>query len=493
VISSVAISLLVLTVEPSAELDLSAELAQPGERWSVDRIATRAVSTSPNVDAAVARLRAAREAAREAWADVLPRTRLQARYTRVGAIDNAPLVDLEIDVDASRTAASQVADPAAQTLWDAQIDQLAALGQTTIDVPRNQYALSARVEYPVTPLFLEILPAVRARESGADASALQADVARNDVALSAVETYLEHARARGAAAVARASVREAQRSLADARARLASGTGNRPDMLRFEARSAQAVGDRAEREADVTATWAALRTLLDLEGSGPLAFSEEITKATTNPFPSAKARDLVEIAHRERDELEATDQLVRARSRTVNARRGAVLPKLLVAGNLDYAQPNALFVPPNDDFEASWTLSALLEWSPDRAWAATRTTARADADLEEAIAQRERIRDAVQIEVSRAEARFRAAQASFRAAIRGRRAADEALAARRRGYELGLFDGTALVDAELDASRARLAVVDAGVDLRIRRARLRRAVGVHLWEARAASREDGAE
>jgi len=477
-------ALLILATGVSAPpLDLDAALSQPGPRWSVDRIAARAVETSPQVDIAVAQLAEARAAAAEVWAGVLPRTRLSASYTRLSRIDNDPIVELGLDVDQAQAGIGQLTDPAAQSLWTGLIDELGALADASIAVPRNRFALSARAEHPVTPLFFEILPAIRASNEGAESAEYESLVVRNDVALNVIEIYLDHARARGAAAVAEASVAEAERNLADARARLESGTGNRPDVSRFEARVAEAQRDRAEREADVIATSEALRALLDLDGSGPLSFEERITELPPEAFPTEPGDDLVEQAWDQRDELAAIERAIDARSASLRSRRGDVLPELTVAGQLDYAQPNQLFVPPNDDeFQGSWSLTAVLSWSPDGAWAASRRVGRAQAQRQVVEARRERIRDAVRIEVRTALARYRAARTGFDAALRGLSAAEEALRARRRGYELGVFDGTDLIDAELETSRARLAVVDAGVDVRIRSSRLQRAVGERLWE-----------
>ena len=193
-------------------------------------------------------------------------------------------------------------------------------------------------------------------------------------------------------------------------------------------------------------------------------------------------QDLVEAAWKLRDEMQAANSLVQAREYAVRASKGAMSPGLGVEAAVDYGRPNVLFTPPIDEFRTSWNVSAVLSWSPDGTWSASRAKERAAAQEAEAKSQREQLKDFIRIEVVSAEAAYRAALESVRAALRQVDAAEEAYAAKRRGFEVGIFDATEVIDAEVDVNRARLALIDAAAGLRVRESALRTAIGEHLWE-----------
>ena len=190
----------------------------------------------------------------------------------------------------------------------------------------------------------------------------------------------------------------------------------------------------------------------------------------------------MERAWNARDEMKALKHLIQAQSAAVAAERGAIAPDLSLAGRADYANPNLSFVPPGDRFRSLYSLSAVLSWSPDQAWGASRRSRAAEASLRALRNERDRLADAIRIEVSRARATYVASFDTFAASRRQVAAAEEAYAARRRGYELGLFDATSLIDAELDANRARLGLINAGAAVRVRRYALLRSIGRRLWE-----------
>ncbi len=465
---------------PERTLDLDASLVQPGRRWRAAEAIQAAVSTAPDVARADANRARARADAETAEAEALPRVRFEARYTRLSRIDNDPLVPLTIDPAAAQAAIDAVIDPAAQAVLQEQLDANIAASRRNIEVPQNQYALSAEVRYPVSGLFLKILPAIRARGRVEAARRAEVNVARNAVALLVVQSYFDHARARAALAVAALSVRRAEDNLAQAEARLANDVGNRPDVLRFRARLAQAEAEHAERGADVEASAEALRTLLHIDGHGPLAFMERLTKSVIVDEPLLAVS--VEQAHGDRDEMKALELLIEAQVAGVSATEGDIYPDVSVAGRADYANPNLAFVPPGDRFRSLFAFQAVLSWSPDGAWSASRKVRVSQAELRILRKQRDALADGIRVEVSRARALYRAAFRTFAAAERRSAAAEEAYAARRRGYQVGVFDATSLIDAELDANRARLAVINAGAALRTRHYVLRRAVGQRLWE-----------
>ena len=475
------------SIEPLAadavpdRFDLDAVLEEPGAPWSIAKIAQRSARTVHLVDAADRRIDQAAATTQEARAAAIPRFDLRARYTRLSPIDNAPLAPIPVDFDAARAAAANVTDPNAQALWQQQIDVLECISEGTIGIPQNQYNFRAAVRYPLLALFVQILPGIRTAQNAETASRYESNVARNDTALELIEIYMSHARARGSLAVAELGLQQAEANRAQAEARLRGGVGNRPDVARFEARVALSERGVAESRADVEATANALRALLDLEGTGPLAFEERLTEVPKPAFQQS-VQDLVEAAWKLRDEMQAANALVRAREYAVRSARGAMAPGVGVEAAVDYGRPNALFVPPVDEFRTSWNVSAVVSWSPDGTWSASRAKERTAAQEAEAKAQREQLKDFIRIEVVRAEAVYRASLESVRAAKRQVSAAEEAYAAKRRGFEVGISNAVEVIDSEIDVNRARLALIDAAATLRVRESALRTAIGEHLWE-----------
>jgi outer membrane protein TolC len=441
--------------------------------WSADRVARRALEVDPGIGAARLDAEAAAFHTEEAEASILPRVALSARFTRLTTIDNDPLVSLPGGTAEAVALASQVDDPEAQALW---LTQLAVLEQSVIEIPENQGAFRASIAYPVTALFFEILPGIQARKGVEAARVLETEVARRAAELTAVETYFLHARARAADAVAKVAVAEARQNLERAEARFREGASAEPEVLRFRARLAEARGVQAERRAQVEASAEALRALLDLKGRGRIGIAEPVDQAPALRF-SEPIGTLIERAQQQRAEVRAVTRLAEARRTAAGAAGGAAVPRLSVSAEILSARPNPSFVPPGDGFRTNGAASVVLQWSPDGAWAASRRARRTRREAARIEAQRSALLDQIRIEVSRFASTYRASFERFEASTAQRKAAESAYAARLESYGLGLSEGSELLEASLDLDRARLAVIDAGVQIRVREAQLMRALG----------------
>lgn len=449
-----------------------------GSNLSLEEAARRAVARGPEVEAARARLAAAHAEAGVAQSQLLPRLELVARYSRINPIDNDPLVNLGFDVEAAKAGAAQIQDPAARAVLSSQLDGLAGLGAARIQVPSDQVALSARLSYPVSQLFFEILPGLEAREEGAKAAALQLDVARNIVALEGIEALLGLVRARRALAVAELAVRQADTNLSAARARVEAARGTKTDVLRLEARQAESERRRAARVADLRRAEVATRTLLGLEADDPL----EPRLGGVPHRPQGTGPELVARALEMRDELRALGRQRASAGATAASARGGMLPTLAAEAFVAYENPSPLYVPPGDRFRDRWSLSAVLRWSPDGAYRAARVADAADAQARAVDAAGRGLEDLIRIEVEEAAARLEAALVGLSAAQRAETAALRARDNVRGGFDEGVFDATDLIEAELRLEESRLGVVDATVGAWQWKSRLRRRIGEHLWE-----------
>ncbi|MGF1508215.1 MAG: TolC family protein [Myxococcota bacterium] len=456
--------------------------AEAETAWTVDRVARRSLETSNDVHRAEARLDEAAAARRRTAVNLWPRTSVELSYTRLESGDNDPLVGLGVDLGSLQENIDMVTDPAAQAALQTQLEVLDGLDGFTIDIPANRYRVRGRLAYPLSDLILEILPGLEASRWVERARATEVRAARNDGALQAVALFLDHVLARAALEVSEQALEDARTNRDQAEARRAAELSTRPEVLRFESRLAEAEQERAAREADVLATAAGLRTFLNLGGAGPVPVVAPDPDLGPGSPSATSVERWVQAARDERPEIEVLTALAEAQREETRSRWGGAFPSLSVSAQVDAAEPNIVFVPPNDRFRTTVALGAQLTWSPDQAAASGHAAAEADARRRELLARLDAVRDRVETEVRTAHARLLAARVAFQASLRRVEAADEALRGVRASYEAGLSDATAVIESEVQLSRARLSRVRAGTAIALEQARLRRALGESLAE-----------
>src|SRR5687767_6031626 len=183
--------------------DVGAALAPVPGGLTADAAAERAVASAPTVARAEAAARVAEAGASRAWLSVYPRIDLSARYTRLSEVDTEGFGTADPALlDAARARVAMVMDPAARDVLGGLVEAQAGLSDFSFDPVPNQFALRAEISYPVSDLFLTILPAYRASERFAEAQQLVVDAERQTIAQRTRDTFYGYLRARGALAVA---------------------------------------------------------------------------------------------------------------------------------------------------------------------------------------------------------------------------------------------------------------------------------------------------
>ncbi|MEM9191702.1 MAG: efflux RND transporter permease subunit [Myxococcota bacterium] len=431
---------------PLADIDRALAEGQP--RLSLSQVARRGADESPRVDEANASADEALAARDGELVELFPRLLVSAQYTRVSEIDNPPLVP--------------------------------GMASSNIRIPQNQYGVGVVVSYSLTRTLLESLRAVESADYAIDAARLLVDAAKNAGALEATVMFLDYVAARGRGLVAAQRLREAQDDLVRADARLAAGVTAAPDPLRFRAEVAAAEQRLAESEAVERARRAALVALLNLEPRpGSIGIGEPMTTALT-PRATSSDEELFEAAWANRPEVAALRRSLDARRAIVQTAQVQLAPSLELFGQLDYARPNSLYVPPNDSPETSWIAGARVRWSPDGFARGIQRQRRASAEVARVTAALHRLEDAIRAEVALASYTYRATFPRLRAARQQIDAAERAYAATRAGYAQGLTEVVDVIDAAQALNRARLALLQAGVDMRKSDARLCFALGERL-------------
>ncbi|MCA9581700.1 MAG: TolC family protein [Myxococcales bacterium] len=468
--------------EPAGvEKDLG-DFQEPGG-LSAKEAARLAMESSNTVAKAMAAQRIAEAASDQALVAAMPRLDLSARYTRLSPINQASLTGgapSAADIAATQMLIDGVADPNAQILFNQINQQNLAFSSFEFPVLLNQYVLNARLTFPVSDVFLSLLPAYAASENFAEAETLRVESERRSVALSGTEAFYNYVRARSALLVAESSVAQVETQRARIETLVKGGVLPAVDLTRIDAQLAAARVGVAQARGNVAVAAHMLRTLLHLpekpnQNPDEIAVNEDLSRIPASPTSSRA--DLIATALAERVEVQAVRKLAKARRQVASARASQMLPHLSLQGNIDYANPNQRIFPQQEEFNMTWDVGAVLSWSPNDFFDAEAKTRGADAETLQAQEDLQSIEDAVALDVTTGVENLNTALASLEAAEAAVTAAEETHRIRSQQLTAGAIVASDLIDAEQDLTKARIQRIDALVAAHVAHARLQRALG----------------
>lgn len=466
-----------------ASADGNLGVAREAGGLTPDEAARQAVETSRTVAQSRAAQRVAEAAADSALVAAFPRLDLSARYTRLSSIKQGGFSTppSQAQIDEAQALIDAVDDPDARALFQSSLQQDLALANFSFPLILNQYAFKAGLTFPVSDIFLTVLPAYNASTAFADAEALRVKAQKEIVALQAREAYYSYARARAALAVAEANAKQIESQRLRIDALVTGGSLPRVDLVRMDALLAAANVGVAQARGNVAVAAHALRTLLHVKKDDKttpgshIAMDIDMTSVPDEPKESDET--LLERAVTKRSEILALKKLREGRDHAVDGYSAMRLPHLNLNGNVDVANPNQRVFPQTEEFKTTWDVSAVLSWSPNDLFGAGADVARAEAQLAQTEADLAALEDAVRLEVTSALETLRAARASLGAAAKAVEAAEETHRVREQQLSAGAIVATELIEAEEELQKARLQQVNAVIEVRVADARLRRASG----------------
>ncbi|MGF1509717.1 MAG: TolC family protein [Myxococcota bacterium] len=141
------------------------------------------------------------------------------------------------------------------------------------------------------------------------------------------------------------------------------------------------------------------------------------------------------------------------------------------------SRPNPNVIPPQAQFDPTWSIGARLSWSPNRFQRGQVRSDGVTADLARTRSEADLVRRRFRVEIRTQSAALEGAREAFRAAEVRVRAADEAFEARKRRFSTGQATLTEVLEADSELRSAQLSKVTALTDAHLADARLRRAEG----------------
>ena len=322
------------------------------------------------------------------------------------------------------------------------------------------------------------------RAAGAEAEATGQDreAARADLKLEITRSFLAVMTSRAAAEVVRQALERTGAHLNDLQNQLSVGLVPPSDVLTIEAQQAHERMLSIEADTLVVTTTAEFKRLVgvDQDASVELIPGGGAGGMVTAPRPGdppVVTKAAMDEARANRAERKSLLFRITAADERVAAASAGSLPVLMAAGGYDIARPNLKIFPIQDKWTPSWDIGVSVRWSLFDGGRVRAETAEAAANRRIMEAQLRNFDAGVEVEVRQRTAELTSANAAIEAAGLGVRAAAEARRVIAERFSAGVATNmdvldaqTALLQAELDLTRARATAELAG-------ARLQRALG----------------
>lgn len=314
----------------------------------------------------------------------------------------------------------------------------------------------------------------RAARAEAAAISAEAAAAQSDLRLEVARAFWAVVTARASVDVLERGVARSQAHVADVRERFNAGLVPPNEVAAAEAQEARSrmLLIEAQNQRDISV--ADLARLIGMDA----ATSLEPAASLDGPgSPAAEANTLLAEAREARMERRALERRIDAAEEQQAAAAAARRPTVAVVGGYDYARPNPRIFPREERWQDSWDVGVNVGWT---LWDGGRTAHQTAAASHAAAAARQRLAEfdsVLTLEVRQRALEIESGRAAVAAASEGVRAAAEAQRVVGERYQAGVATQTEVLDAEFALLQAELDRTRALAGVRLAEARLARALG----------------
>jgi outer membrane protein TolC len=313
------------------------------------------------------------------------------------------------------------------------------------------------------------------RAAGAEAEAAGHDreAARADLKLEITRAFWAVLTSRASLDVVRQAVERTSAHLTDVRNQLGVGLVPPSDVLTIEAQHARQRMLSIEAENIVETTLAEFKRLVGIDHEVEVELIESGSMGVSVRRPGLALQDpaspvaqpfkaVATEARASRPERKSLLFRINAAEERVAAASAGSLPVLTAIGGYDLARPNPRIFPIQEQWKPSWDIGVNVRWSLFDGGRVRAETAEAAANRRAAEARLRDFDSTIEVEIRQRMADLNSASASIEAADAGVRAAMEARRVIAERFSAGVATNTdvltaqtALLQAELDLTRAR--------------------------------------
>jgi outer membrane protein TolC len=409
---------------------------------TADQVAARAVKASPTVRARRAQIDAAVAQAKTAELARVPHVGVSATYTRLSPIDPVSF----------------------------------GPGAPPLEFAQNSYVAEGQLNLALSDYLVRFPKLIAAAREGTEAARIGKRISEVDAAFEARTAYYEWVRAKLQTLVAQRQLTNIRATLGQVKALADAQRVSRADLMRVESQEAQ-----VEQAADQLAQLSVLREQqlrieIGAADNEALAIGEDIRADIAGPGVEPLDQAVV-VAQKQRLDFQQYDVGIVAKEKEREAEAAGLFPRLSAFAVADYSRPNQRVFPQVDEFRFTWQAGLQLTWTLNDSLVTNANRDRIAGEIRELRANRENLEHGTRIAVLSSQQAVTIAQRALATSAKGLAAAEESYRVRQALLQAQRATGVELVDAETELTRARIAALDARIDLRIALVNLAHAIG----------------
>ena len=350
------------------------------------------------------------------------------------------------------------------------------LGGFAIAFPSHDYVATATLSVPLSDYLLKFPKLIDAARLGTETAKLSRRSSEISAGQDARLAYYELVRARLQVLVAQRSLAQVQATLGQVQALADNQRLSKADLMRVQSQEAQAeqIVDQLQNLADLREEQ--LRLLI---GAGPedkVTLGEDV-RPDLGVAAAGSLEQMMGTAKQHRLEFKVLETGIAAKEKQRASEDANQYPKLSAFATGDYENPNPRVFPSEDKFKFTWAAGVQLTWSLNDTLVSRTKDRQLLAETDELRADRESLERGTRLEVLAAQQAVALAQHALTTTAKGLAAAQESYRVRRELLAAERATAVDLVDTETDLTRARIAALNARVDLRVAVAQLGHALG----------------
>ena len=316
----------------------------------------------------------------------------------------------------------------------------------------------------------------RAARAEAAASAADVAAARADLRLEVARAFWSLVTAGATERVLEQGVARAQANVRDVRERFRVGLIPPNEVASAEAQESRQrmLLIEARNQRDLSSS--ELARLIGLDVLGPALDPAADLESAGGAAPS-DPKTLVTQARASRPERLALERRVAATEEQLVAARAGTLPTIAIVSGFDYARPNPRIFPRVDRWDDSWDAGVNVGWNLFDGGRTRAEIAQAGSVVTAARQRLQEFDSIVALEVRQRQLEIDSGRAAIAAAADAVRAASEARRVVAERYQAGVATQAELLDADFALLQAELDRTRAQAGVRLAEARLARALG----------------